>query len=516
MAYQKDTNIQVFKIPIEEEFMKQWTQYSLFQNNIYLRYIEQIITKEKSLRKYFLIPNNTDTQNVKKIKTILSNILQVKDKGHSEWYSIQDLVPEFTSMNKDERENLKSEYMRICEKPIISMDSFVSLFDEKIKQFITVNHIQDFVGILYDNYEKIDNVRTLDMVNKKFTNIIYSYLEKMSTVLSKNNSIVMDSDNAKQVLDEVIQANSNSFKMHETVKTGFDTLDNCVYSNGGFQKSRFYLISGKTGFGKSQFLINLTKNFLEQGKTVLFITLENTIEETNDRLFSCISEVKIQDLYMDVEKSKEKIVNFFSKSNGVLLLEHVPQNSLTKQMVDTLVKIRMNQSGKKPDVIIIDYMDLMLYPEKLEERIRLGRLQNQMKQLSQEQNCVVITPTQLNRGAYKEKDVDLDNIAESSGKSWVQDSVIILNGTKELVQNGYVEVFVQKNRHGKSYTKVLFEVDFDIMKFTDTGRTNYDLAELQGIEEEEDDNTYKANKKYNINQYTKKVNPNPDDPFFNQ
>ncbi|HOZ55525.1 MAG TPA: hypothetical protein PK993_05795 [Clostridia bacterium] len=42
-----------------------------------------------------------------------------------------------------------------------------------------------------------------------------------------------------------------------------------------------------------------------------------------------------------------------------------------------------------------------------------------MKQLSQEQNCVVITPTQLNRGAYKEKDVDLDNIAESSGKSWV-------------------------------------------------------------------------------------------------
>jgi replicative DNA helicase len=25
MAYQKDTNIQVFKIPIEEEFMKQWT-----------------------------------------------------------------------------------------------------------------------------------------------------------------------------------------------------------------------------------------------------------------------------------------------------------------------------------------------------------------------------------------------------------------------------------------------------------------------------------------------------------
>jgi len=27
---------------------------------------------------------------------------------------------------------------------------------------------------------------------------------------------------------------------------------------------------------------------------------------------------------MDVEKSKEKIINFFSKNNGTLLLEHVP------------------------------------------------------------------------------------------------------------------------------------------------------------------------------------------------
>jgi|GEM_PF-2856100 KaiC/GvpD/RAD55 family RecA-like ATPase len=50
------------------------------------------------------------------------------------------------------------------------------------------------------------------------------------------------------------------------------------------QKSRLYLIAGKTGAGKSVFSINLVKNFLEQGKSVMLFTLENTAEETMDRL----------------------------------------------------------------------------------------------------------------------------------------------------------------------------------------------------------------------------------------
>lgn len=474
------TQNSIFKIPLEEGFMNQWTQYSLFQNNIYLRYIEQIVAREKSLRRYFLIPTNADTQEVKRIKGVLTNILQVKDKGHTDWFSIQDLVPEFMELDKEKRDILKEKYQVLCDQPQISLDQFISLFDEKVKQFITVNHIQDFVDILYDNQDKIDNVRILDNVSKKFNNIIYSYLEKMSTVISKNNSVILQSENVRQKIEEIILDSGNSFKMHETIPTGFNSLDKLIYTNGGFQKSRFYLISGKTGFGKSQFLTNLTKNFLEQGKTVLFITLENTIEESNDRLFSCITGIKLQDLYSEPEVQKEKIVNFFQMNGGLLLLEHVPQNSLTKQMIDTLIKIRVEQTGRKPDIIIVDYMDLMLYPEKLEERIRLQRLQNQMKQLQQESNTIVISPTQVNRQSYKEKEIDLDNISESSGKAWVQDSVLILNGSKELVQKGYIELFIQKNRHGKSYTKVLFQIDFDIMTFVDTGKTGYDISEFQG------------------------------------
>lgn len=61
----------------------------------------------------------------------------------------------------------------------------------------------------------------------------------------------------------------------EIISTGYPTIDSLI--SDGLQKGRTYIILGKTGFGKSSFLINLVKNFLKQGKSVLFYTLENTL-----------------------------------------------------------------------------------------------------------------------------------------------------------------------------------------------------------------------------------------------
>jgi len=90
---------------------------------------------------------------------------------------------------------------------------------------------------------------------------------------------------SKETVDDVIEQRNQQLKhtIHEKILTGFKTLDEVVWF-GGMQKSRLYLIAGKTGAGKSVFSINLIKNFLEQGKSVMLFTLENTAEETIDRL----------------------------------------------------------------------------------------------------------------------------------------------------------------------------------------------------------------------------------------
>jgi replicative DNA helicase len=66
-------------------------------------------------------------------------------------------------------------------------------------------------------------------------------------------------------------------------------------------------------------------------------------------------------------------------------------------MIDTNITMKINDGLRKPDVIIVDYLDLMHFPGSQEERIKLSKLTGQLKQISQEQKCVVISPTQLNR-----------------------------------------------------------------------------------------------------------------------
>jgi len=105
-----------------------------------------------------------------------------------------------------------------------------------------------------------------------------------------------------------------------------------------------------------------------------------------------------------------------------------------------------------------------------EERIRLSKIASDLKQLAQERNAIVISPTQVVKSSYKKERIDLEDINESGGKAHVSDGVMILNGSEENFNDGLVSLFIAKNRHGLAYKSVIFKIDFDKMTFIDTGQ----------------------------------------------
>jgi len=48
-----------------------------------------------------------------------------------------------------------------------------------------------------------------------------------------------------------------------------------------------------------------------------------------------------------------------------------------------------------------------------------------------------------------------------------------------MIANNLVELIVGKLRHGKSFIKMLFELDYDRMTFRDLMMTNQDLDEYE-------------------------------------
>lgn len=69
----------------------------------------------------------------------------------------------------------------------------------------------------------------------------------------------------------------------EISKTGYSALDNIL---GGGIFPRLYVVGGDTSTGKTTFALNLANRIAEAGRTVLFFTMEQTVEEMIARSLS--------------------------------------------------------------------------------------------------------------------------------------------------------------------------------------------------------------------------------------
>lgn len=450
----------ILSITMGEEVLDQWISYAITSSNPQIVFYETIIKDDSNMYNDIINVHQSDTKEVKQKKKLLNSIIKSKSNGFNGWVMLKESIPEI----KENQEEYQIKYIK--EKPILTEDQFIRVLEEKIQESITYRYINRVIDVVSTGVTELQNVTNMSNISKKMNDEMLSYLGKLQTLTSKNNTQILSKDTVEDIIDQRNQ--QIKYTIHEKILTGFKTLDEVIWF-GGMQKSRLYLIAGKTGAGKSVFSINLIKNFLEQGKSVMLFTLENTSEETMDRLIQCITKTSINNLKDSQQDIRLK--DFFHNSNGILDIEQVPSQTLTKEMIDTYIQIRMNQGIRQPDVIVIDYLDLMRTSQRTnEERIRLSKIASDLKQLAQERNAIVISPTQVVKSSYKKERIDLEDINESGGKAHVSDGVMILNGSEENFNDGLVSLFIAKNRHGLAYKSVIFKIDFDKMTFIDTGQ----------------------------------------------
>lgn len=465
----------ILTITMGEEVIDSWISYSIISSNPQMVFYETIIKDDENTFNDIITPHQSDTKEIKAKKKILGNIIKAKNNGFDGWIMLKESIPEI----KENESEYYNKYVK--SKPILTEDQFIRVLEEKIQESITYRYINKVIDVVSEGVTELQNVTNMSGISKKMNDAMLAYLGKLQTLTAKNNTQILSRETVNAVIDQRKQ--QMRYTMHEKIPTGFKTLDEVIWF-GGMQKSRLYLIAGKTGAGKSVFTINLIKNFLQQHKSVMLFTLENTAEETMDRLISCITNTSINNLKDSQQDVRLK--EFFNQSEGMLDIEQVPSQTLTKEMIDTYIQIRMNAGFKQPDVIIIDYLDLMRSSQKTnEERIRLSKISSDLKQLAQERNAIVISPTQVVKSSYKKDKIDLEDINESGGKAHVSDAVMILNGSEENFNDGLVSLFIAKNRHGKAYKSVIFKIDFDKMSFKDTGQIG-DII----YEEEEEENEF--------------------------
>lgn len=325
--------------------------------------------------------------------------------------------------------------------------------------------VRTSVKVVVDEYNARRVNKILDEVEVRGANV-YDAAEDLRAKLE---SIRTTSDSVRKVSDIASSFVDGYFKKRErkTVNIGFELLDKDL---GGLEGGDMIVIGARPAVGKTAFALQIASQMAEQGLNVALFNLEMTEKQIYERMVSYEGGIPLQRIrtaegFMnDLERTR------FDNANVVLKAR---ENLLVSTGGKTVAEIRRDVKAKKPDVVIIDYLQL-LKPESNYRGNRyaeVGQVSRAIKGLAIEQKIPVIVLTQLNRCSEGRdtKEPTMADIRES-GDIEQDASIIILLWNKDDDDRSKKGVKIDKNRQGNTGK---YELVFNgsEMRFEDPGKS---------------------------------------------
>lgn len=165
---------------------------------------------------------------------------------------------------------------------------------------------------------------------------------------------------------------------------------------------RYYtndISSHNSGAGKSLFLANLGVNFALAGLNVVYLTLELSEALVSMRIDSMLTGISTRNIFKDLDDVEMK-VKIIGKKSGLLQVKYMPSGKTSNDVRAYLKEFEI-KTGKKVDVLLVDYLDLLMpIGKKISAEnlfIKDKYVSEELRNLAMEKQCVFVTAAQLNR-----------------------------------------------------------------------------------------------------------------------
>jgi replicative DNA helicase len=187
----------------------------------------------------------------------------------------------------------------------------------------------------------------------------------------------------------------------------------------------------------------------------VYFTFELGVDDLSDRFDSMFSVVKPQELNDYQEEVLEKLTNLKNTYGKSLIIQHYPADTATINTIKDFCR-RLSQSGIVPDLILIDYLDLMR-PHRTygDVHAEIDAITKGIVGFASEFDTAVWTATQLNRAGMVADTPDEAGMAGYVGKQYHADIVMWMAQTKEEKEDEQMRLWISKNRNGKIGTITL-------------------------------------------------------------
>lgn len=241
-------------------------------------------------------------------------------------------------------------------------------------------------------------------------------------------------------------------------------------TKGGVPKKTLNIALAGTGVGKSLFMCHVAASCLNQGKNVLYITLELAEEEVAKRIDANLMNVTFDDLMeMPKEMYQKKMDSIRNKTDGKLFIKEYPTASASTIHFKGLLNELNLKKSFVPDVIFVDYLNICT-----SARIKPGSSVNsytfvksiaeELRGLAVEFSVPLFSATQTTRTGFVSSDVGLEDTSESFGLPATADFMFALISTEELQELNQIMIKQLKNRYNDPTLNKRFVVGIDRSK----------------------------------------------------
>ena len=371
-------------------------------------------------------------------------------------------------------------------------------FDEEYKRVVQLlmDHTQEYkqipshaiirmkTGVMLEEYEDAKDERTAQWL----LNEVQTFCRHRATEIEiKRASLAIQEDSSREALELIFQnfkeiteislEKDLGIEVHydalrilserdeEIIKpTGFKHLDLVI--GKGLPSPGLVMLAGTSGLGKSVTLANFGVNYCQQGEFVVYISLELNQKRIFQRVCAMMSDVPIRHLHAERDKISGFMEYRLQSGDGLFYLKKMGMSGTTVSHINAYLKELRIKTGRKPTILILDYLDLLHPRTRLRD---LGNLHVKDKYAAEETyslcedwNLLGITASQMVKNNSDMDAFDHASVAGGTPKINTMDYVIALQRKEEeLIMR------ILKGRYGGEGTQIPFHWNINTLRITD-------------------------------------------------
>lgn len=252
-------------------------------------------------------------------------------------------------------------------------------------------------------------------------------------------------------------------------------------NGGGIEAEALTVFMGPSGSGKSTLLVNAGAHALMNGLTVYHFTFELSKEKTEARYDVCLTGINHATRLSNPEQVQNWLDNRRAGSNaatrmGDLHVIQLPTGQCKVNDVVGLIKQHYLISGKKPDMVILDYLTIMMPndPDVVDLKSPYAtykKIAEEARGAAMDLKIPFLTAVQSNRGSLEKETIKKQDIADSFGVIHVADLVLTINQTEMDKQANAMRLYVTKSRNFMDSYSIVCTVDYSTLRVDENSAT---------------------------------------------